>query len=229
MAIILVVEDDKDTNEAVTEYLNSLGFEVRSAFDGKEALRIFENSLIDLVILDIMLPEMPGITVINKIREKSDVPILMLTAVSDESMQVISFDSEADDYMTKPFSMVILGKRVGALLKRANKREERHSITIGNTLIDFDAYTAYVSGEKIDITAKEIDLLKLLIEYQGIVLSREQMVNSLWGIDAAILDRTIDTYIKNIRKKLNINCITTVKGVGYRMERDNTCESQVFL
>lgn len=221
MSIILVVEDDKETNDAVSEYLHSLGFEIKSALYGKEALRLFESSVIDLVILDIMLPEMPGITVLNKIREKSDVPVLMLTAVSDENMQVISFDSEADDYMTKPFSMVLLGKRVMALLKRSNRRNVCHSITIGNTFIDFDAYTASVSGERVDITAKEIDLLKLLLEYQGMVLSREQMVTSLWGLDAAILDRTIDTYIKNLRKKLNINCITTVKGVGYRMERND--------
>lgn len=110
MSVILVVEDDKDTNEAVSEYLGSLGFEVKSAFNGKAALKIFEEVTIDLIILDIMLPEMPGITVLNKIRQKSNVPILMLTAVCDENMQIISFDSEADDYMTKPFSMIILGK-----------------------------------------------------------------------------------------------------------------------
>ena len=221
MTTILVAEDDKDTNEAVTEYLSSLGFDVKSAYDGKEALQIFESTTVDLIVLDIMLPEIPGIMVLNKIREKSDLPILMLTAVSDENMQIISFDSEADDYMTKPFSMTILGKRVIALLKRSHRREERHSLTLGDTIIDFDAYTAYVSGRQVDITAKEIELLKLLLEYQGMVLSRDQMVNSLWGIDADILDRTIDTYIKNLRKKLNINCITTVKGVGYRMERES--------
>lgn len=132
----------------------------------------------------------------------------------------MSFDSDADDYMTKPFSMIILGKRVAALLKRRVKQEESNIVSFGETTIDFDAYTAFIHGQKIDITAKELELVKMLFEYQGRVLTRKQMVDCLWGIDAPILDRTIDTYIKNIRKKLGIHTITTVKGVGYRLERN---------
>lgn len=220
MAEILVVEDDRDTNEAISEYLCSLGYNVRSAYDGKEALQIFFNVAVDLVVLDIMLPEINGISVLAKIREKSDIPILMLTAVCDEYMQIMSFDGDADDYMTKPFSMIILGKRVAALLKRRVKQEESSIVSFGETTIDFDAYTAFIHGQKIDITAKELELVKMLLEYQGRVLTRKQMVDCLWGIDAPILDRTIDTYIKNIRKKLGIHTITTVKGVGYRLERN---------
>lgn len=162
MAEILVVEDDRDTNEAISEYLCSLGYNVRSAYDGKEALQIFFNVAVDLVILDIMLPEINGISVLAKIREKSDIPILMLTAVCDEYMQIMSFDGDADDYMTKPFSMIILGKRVAALLKRRVKQEESSIVSFGETTIDFDAYTAFIHGQKIDITAKELELVKML-------------------------------------------------------------------
>lgn len=186
----------------------------------KRHFKFFFNVAVDLVVLDIMLPEINGISVLAKIREKSDIPILMLTAVCDEYMQIMSFDGDADDYMTKPFSMIILGKRVAALLKRRVKQEESSIVSFGETTIDFDAYTAFIHGQKIDITAKELELVKMLFEYQGRVLTRKQMVDCLWGIDAPILDRTIDTYIKNIRKKLGIHTITTVKGVGYRLERN---------
>ena len=132
MAEILVVEDDRDTNEAISEYLCSLGYNVRSAYDGKEALQIFFNVAVDLVVLDIMLPEINGISVLAKIREKSDIPILMLTAVCDEYMQIMSFDGDADDYMTKPFSMIILGKRVAAFKKKGQTRRKQHCFFWGN-------------------------------------------------------------------------------------------------
>lgn len=131
MAEILVVEDDRDTNEAISEYLCSLGYNVRSAYDGKEALQIFFNVAVDLVVLDIMLPEINGISVLAKIREKSDIPILMLTAVCDEYMQIMSFDGDADDYMTKPFSMIILGKRVAALLKEGSNKKKAALFLLG--------------------------------------------------------------------------------------------------
>lgn len=117
---IMVVEDDKETNEAISEYLRELGYGVLSAFDGEEALELFSENLVDVIVLDIMLPKIPGISVLHKIREKSNTPVLMLTAISDEYTQITSFDEKVDDYMTKPFSMVLLGKRVEALLRRSN-------------------------------------------------------------------------------------------------------------
>lgn len=218
MAKILVVEDDKSTNEAVVEYLNELGYETSGAFDGKQALEIFKRKCFDLVILDIMLPEITGVVVLSKIRENSDIPVLMLTAIDDEYMQILSFDGNADDYMTKPFSMIILGKRVQALLKRSHASHKSNTVQIENAVIDFNAYTTLINGKKLEMTSKEIELLKLFIQNKGIVLSRGQIMDSIWGYDAEILDRTIDTYIKNIRKKLGLSCISTVKGVGYRME-----------
>ena len=202
MATLLIVEDDKQTNEAICEYLKSAGHKIVPAFDGVEALKIFEQGNIDLVILDIMLPKITGLAVLHEIRKRSILPVLMLTAIEDEYTQVKSFDEQADDYITKPFSMVLLGRRVTALLRRSGKCAISNIMAFG----------------KIDITPKELDLLKLLVEHKGLVLTRSQILDELWGYDCSIIDRTIDTYIKNLRKKLRLNCIVTVKGIGYKYE-----------
>lgn len=125
---------------------------------------------------------------------------------------------EADDYITKPFSMLLLGKRVTALLRRSGKTSELHQIQFGDITIDFGGYTASGKNGQIDLTPKEIDLLKLLVEHKGLVLTRSQILDELWGYDYPIIERTIDTYIKNLRKKLNLDRIITVKGVGYKYE-----------
>ena len=143
---------------------------------------------------------------------------LMLTALDDEPTQAASFDEQADDYITKPFSMLLLGKRVTALLRRCGKSPELKQIQMGDITVDFGGYTASGPGGPIDLTPKEIDLLKLLIEHKGLVLTRSQILDELWGYDYPIIDRTIDTYIKNLRKKLSLNRIVTVKGVGYKYE-----------
>ena len=129
-----------------------------------------------------------------------------------------SFDEQADDYITKPFSIVLLDKRISALLRRREKGAVSDKMTFGDVTVDFSGYTASDSNGKIDITPKEIDLLRLLVENKGLVLTRSQMLDDLWGIDAPIIDRTIDTYIKNLRKKLRLDCIVTVKGIGYKYE-----------
>ena len=153
-----------------------------------------------------------------KNKGKSQIPVLMLTALDDESIQASSFDEEADDYITKPFSMLLLGKRVTALLRRSGKTSELHQIQFGDITIDFGGYTASGKNGQIDLTPKEIDLLKLLVEHKGLVLTRSQILDELWGYDYPIIERTIDTYIKNLRKKLNLDRIITVKGVGYKYE-----------
>ena len=221
MYTILIIEDEPRVASLLMNGLEENGYQTMVAYDGLMGLRLFQTHTFDLVISDIVLPKMDGFELAKEIRKTNpNIPILMLTAVCDEYMQIMSFDGDADDYMTKPFSMIILGKRVAALLKRRVKQEESSIVSFGETTIDFDAYTAFIHGQKIDITAKELELVKMLFEYQGRVLTRKQMVDCLWGIDAPILDRTIDTYIKNIRKKLGIHTITTVKGVGYRLERN---------
>lgn len=218
MVTILIVEDDIDTNEAVSEYLQEAGHTTISALDGDEAITLFASQKIDLVVLDIMLPTVTGLVVLNAIRKTSQVPVLMLTAMEDEYTQVTSFDSQADDYMTKPFSMVILGKRVAALLRRSGPKEQIDVWTCGDLTVNFSGYSACDSSGELDVTAKELDLLKLLVEHEGLVLSRSQILDAVWGDSSYVLDRLVDTYIKNLRKKLHLDCIKTVKGIGYKLE-----------
>lgn len=220
MATIMVVEDDRQTNDAVSEYLSALGYQIFSAYDGDEALHLFEQHNIDLMILDLMLPKKTGHAVLHEIRAKSSVPVLMLTAISDEYTQVTIFDEQADDYITKPFSMVLLGCRVAALLRRSRQTVFPDTLRFGDITVDFSGYTAKGPQGKIDLTPKEIDLLKLLVDHKGLVLTRSQMLDNLWGADCPIIDRTIDTYIKNLRKKLHLDCIITVKGIGYKFEAE---------
>jgi two-component system response regulator VanR len=218
MATLLIVEDDKPTNNTICEYLKSAGHKIIPAYDGADALQLFDKGNIDLVVLDIMLPKITGLAVLHEIRRGSTVPVIMLTAIEDEYTQVTSFDEQADDYITKPFSMVLLGRRITALLRRSGKNTISDIVTFGDITVDFSGYTAKDPNGKIDITPKEIDLLRLLIEHKGLVLTRSQILDDLWGIDAPIIDRTIDTYIKNLRKKLRLDCIVTVKGIGYKYE-----------
>lgn len=218
MAVLLIVEDDITTNEAICEYMQSAGHTTFFAFDGEQGLKIVKERPIDLVILDIMLPKITGLEVLKELRVQSQIPVLMLTALDDESIQASSFDEEADDYITKPFSMLLLGKRVTALLRRSGKTSELHQIQFGDITIDFGGYTASGKNGQIDLTPKEIDLLKLLVEHKGLVLTRSQILDELWGYDYPIMERTIDTYIKNLRKKLNLDRVITVKGVGYKYE-----------
>lgn len=218
MATLLVIEDDINTNEAICEYMKSAGHTILSALDGEEGLLLAKEPSIDLEVLDIMLPKIDGMTVLRELRKCSTVPILMLTAIEDEHTQATSFDAEADDYITKPFSMVLLGKRITALLRRSGKNPEILRVQFGDITVDFGGYAAWNQAGRIDLTPKEIELLKLLLEHKGLVLTRSQILDELWGYDAPIIDRTVDTYIKNLRKKLNLNRIITVKGVGYKYE-----------
>lgn len=216
MAVLLVVEDDLATNEAICEYMKSAGHITFAAYDGEQGYQIAKEKAVDLVILDIMLPKLTGLEVLKKLRAESSIPVLMLTALDDEPTQAVSFDEKADDYITKPFSMLLLGKRVTALLRRCGKNPEVKKMRFGEVTVDFGGYTASDQSGRIDLTPKEIDLLKLLVEHKGLVLTRTQILDELWGYDYPIIDRTIDTYIKNLRKKLNLDRIITVKGVGDR-------------
>ena len=218
MSELLIVEDDRGTNEAVCEYLRQAGHQVIPAYDGAEALRIFSEREIHLIVLDIMLPKVTGLSVLHEVRQTSSVPVLMLTAIEDEYTQVMSFDEQADDFITKPFSMVLLGKRVTALLRRSGQSRLPDCVTLGDVTVDFSGYTARDGFGKIDLTPREFDLLRLLVEHRSLVLTRTQILDDLWGDGYPIIDRTIDTYIKNLRKKLHLDCIVTVKGVGYKYE-----------
>ena len=215
---ILIVEDEKEIREGVSEYLSEVGYNVISAEDGIQAIELFKNSKIDLVILDIMLPKANGFVVLNKIRQESNVPVIMLTAMSDDYTQIMSFDEKADDYITKPFSIIVLHKRIEALLRRGVKVSENKKWFYGDIEIDFEGYSARKNGENIDLKPKEIKLIELLLKYEGKVLTRAQILDNLWNIEESPNDRVIDVYINNIRKKLLLDCIVTVKGIGYKFE-----------
>ena len=212
---ILIVEDEKEIREGVSEYLSEVGYNVISAEDGMQAIELFKNSKIDLVILDIMLPKANGFVVLNKIRQESNVPVIMLTAMSDDYTQIMSFDEKADDYITKPFSIIVLHKRIEALLRRGVKVSENKKWFYGDIEIDFEGYSARKNGENIDLKPKEIKLIELLLKYEGKVLTRAQILDNLWNIEESPNDRVIDVYIK---KKLLLDCIVTVKGIGYKFE-----------
>ena len=216
---ILLVEDDRLAREGVRDFLISRGYLVTEAVDGEEAVKKFyesEQSVFDLVILDVMLPKMNGILVLKEIRKRSKVPVLMLTALSDEGTQLASFDNLADDYLCKPFSLLILEKRIEALMRRLKdtQKEEVSKWAREGVLVDFLEYKGYLNGVDVDLKPKEVELLKLLIENPKVTLRREQILEELWK-DELPYDRVIDVYIKNLRKKLQIDCIKTVKGVGY--------------
>lgn len=218
MLKLLVVEDDRDTNDGICEYLKEAGYEVTPSYDGENALELAMRHSFDLILLDVMLPKLTGLAVLHELRKTSNVPVIVLTAISDEYTQIASFDGMADDYVTKPFSIVLLGKRVAALLRRRNSGDAACIWRYKDLVVDFNGYTAQNANGPIEVTPREILLLRLFVEHPGKVLTRECILDELWGADRPVFDRTVDSHIKNIRKKLGLDCIATVTGVGYKLE-----------
>ena len=211
---ILLVEDEPALRTGTEQFLRQRGFTVVTATSGEEALEKFAGA--DVIILDIMLPGVSGIEVLHQIRQTSDVPVLMLTALHDEPTQVASFNELADDYMSKPFSLVILEKRLQALLRR--RKPSQTLWQRGLASVDFMAYQGFYDDTDAHLKPKEVQLLKLLVDNPNIVWSRQAIIDKLWRDDEVPFDRVIDVYSKNLRKKLHLDCIITVKGVGYRYE-----------
>ena len=205
--------------EGVVEFLREFKYEMVEAGDGLEALKKF-NHEINLVILDIKLPSMSGLEVLRKIREKSRVPVLMMTAFSDEESQIMAFSNLADGFMEKPFSLPVLKARVEALLKKT-LGEDLREFSYQETKIDFVSFRAEVAGQPVEVKPKELEILKYLFLNEGRVLTREQIIENVWKESEEIpFDRVIDVYIKELRKKLGLDCIYTVRGVGYKLERE---------
>lgn len=213
---ILVVEDEEMIREGIAEFLKEQGYSVYEAEDGEAGLAQFQNGQIHLIVLDIMLPKMDGMQVLREVRKTSSIPVLMLTAMSDEQTQVKSFDELADDYMSKPFSLIILKKRIEALLR--SHYHEYDLWRYGEAEVDFSGYRATYEGQEAGVKPMEIRLLSILLAHKGQVLSREQILDQIWGQEEAPYDRVVDVYIKNLRKKLHLDCIVTVKNVGYKIE-----------
>ena len=223
MQKILVVEDDFDIQELLQNFLQETGYEVDIACDGVEALSIFIDGKYDLILLDIMLPKIDGYGVCELIRKQSDVPIIMLTALNGEDDQIKGLDLQVDDYITKSFSMPILIRKIAAVLRRSSQGtvESYQSITYGNLLLNCDGYTATMNGNTFELTQKEFEILRELLTHQGRILTRQNLLDKLWRYDFYGDERVVDTHIKNLRKKLGIDFIQTIRGVGYKIDKEN--------
>ena len=222
MQKILVVEDDLDIQELLKNFLQEVGYEIILASDGVEALSVFSTAQFDLVLLDVMLPKIDGFAVCEFIRKQSQVPIIMLTALSGEEEQIRGLDLQVDDYITKPFSMPLLLRRIEAVLRRAQNAEINHDVLSYQQIqLDTKKYQVFVSGQEVALTAREFEILHLLMENPGRVFTREQLLDIIWNYDFVGDDKIINTHIKNIRKKLGVDCIETIRGVGYRIDKEN--------
>ena len=223
MQKILVVEDDFDIQEILLNFLQEAGYDVTVANDGVEALSVFTDNKFDLILLDIMLPKIDGFGVCELIRKQSQIPIIMLTALSGEEQQIRGLDLQVDDYITKPFSMPVLVRKIAAVLRRSNhQNDDKHCmISYQNLVLDLDSYTAVIDGNAYELTQREFEVLRELLTHQGRVLTRQNLLNKLWKYDFYGDERVVDTHIKNLRKKLGINFIRTIRGVGYKIDKEN--------
>jgi two-component system response regulator VanR len=213
---ILVVEDDEHIGKAVKAFLRDTGYQVELCADGRAAHeKLYENRY-QLVILDIMLPGMGGQELLKELRKLSDVPVLMMTALSGDVHEVNAFDNLADDYITKPFSMLVLLKRVEALLRRAGTL--RNEVRVGPLVLRPASYKAYWRERELPLTLREFEILSLLAAHESRVVTHESILTKIWGCDYYGNEGTVHTHIKNLRGKLPENIIRTVRGVGYLLE-----------
>lgn len=219
---ILVADDEERIVKLVSDFLTASGYEVIPAADGKEALdRFNSDSDISLAVIDIMMPEIDGWTVTREIRKKSDIPIIMLSARSEEFDLLTGFESGIDEYVTKPFSPAVLVKRIEALLKRSSGQPLSGEEIKKGLVIDDKAFVAYIDGTPLELTLKEFELLSYLYQNSGRVLTRDQLLNAIWGYDYLGDSRTVDSHIARLRTKLGdygAAHLKTIYGMGYKLE-----------
>ncbi len=215
---ILIVDDEELIRNVVKEYLEANNYNVMEAVDGKDAINKIKFNDYDLIILDIMMPNLDGVSVLKEIRETKDVPVIMLSARNQEYDKLEGFEYGADDYITKPFSPKELVARVKSILKRTNKIHD--TFTYKGLVIDYEGHTVSIDGKEVKYTPKEYEILCYLVENKNIAVSRETILEKLWGYSFFGDDRTIDTHIKKIRNGLGKyrDLITTVRGMGYKFE-----------
>ena len=219
---ILVVDDEELLVKGIRFNLQNEGYEVITGFNGLEAVQAVQTQMPDLVILDVMMPEMDGLTACAKIREFSNVPIILLTAKADDMDKLMGFDHGADDYLTKPFNILELKARIRALLRRsgADSKAAENELTIGSITLDLNARNAYRSGAPVELTAKEFDVIEFLMRNPNRVYSRENLLDTIWAYEYRSDIRTVDVHIRRLREKLEENpaepnYIMTKWGVGY--------------
>ncbi|ESV55605.1 chemotaxis protein CheY [Streptococcus agalactiae LMG 14747] len=214
MVNIMVVEDDKTISQVVCEFLKEQGYNVLPVYDGKVAYDTFCHKHFDLIILDIMIPSMTGLEVLAEIRKTSQVPVLMLTAMGDDYTQLVSFNQTISDYVVKPFSPLILIKRIENILRQ---KKDPDSLKLGDIVIEPSTGTVQLKGEPIQLTKKEYDVLLYLAKHCGKIVARDQLMMAIWGY-TELDSRVLDNHIKNLRKKLPSLPLKTIIGRGYQIE-----------
>ena len=223
---LLIVDDEARIRDLIRKYATFEGYDVEEAANGMEAVEKCRQKNYDLVIMDVMMPELDGFSACREIRRKSQVPMIMLSARGEEYDRIHGFELGIDDYVVKPFSPRELMMRVSAVLKRtaanAPAASDGEQVTIGDMVVDFTARQVTIKGEKLNLSPKEYDLLFYMVRNRGIALTREKLISDVWGYDFFGDDRTLDTHIKLLRKSLGeyADKITTLRGVGYRFEKD---------
>ena len=219
MKQILIVEDEPDIQELLRAYLRDAGYGTAVAGDGLTAITLFQARAFDLVLLDLMLPKINGFGVCERIRQQSQVPILMLTALDGEEEQLRGFGLDIDDYVTKPFSMPILLEKMRVIPRRSGEAGE-NCLRYRDLVIHLDGREAVLENRVLELTAREFDLLYTLLSAPGRVFTREMLLSKLWGYDFYGDERVVDSHIKNLRRKLDRDYIETVRGVGYRAAKE---------
>lgn len=222
MKKILIVEDEEDIQELLKFFLEDDDYQTMIASDGIEAIDTFHRFQPDMILLDIMIPKIDGYAVCELIRKESKIPIIMITALSDETNQLKGFDLLIDDYVTKPFSMPILLRKIQAIFRRIDNdlNTKQELIQYKDIVLNMNEYTVSINKEFIDFTRKEFEILKELLAHPGYVQTREMLLDKVWQYEYYDSDRVVDNHIKNIRKKLGKDYIKTVKGIGYKVEKD---------
>lgn len=218
---ILIIEDEAAIQKILSEPLTFAGYEVTTASDGLEGINTFHKQDFDLILLDIMLPKIDGYTVCEMIRQESQIPIILLTALDTEEDQMKGFDKLADDYITKPFSIKLVLKRVEALLRRASSDTVSGTIRYKEITLSETERRVTVSGNEVPLTHLEFEILLLLLKNAGRVFTRDELLNLVWGYDFVGDEKGVNFHIMNLRKKLNVDYIETVKGVGYKIAKEN--------
>ena len=221
---LLIIEDEAAIQSILSELLTDAGYTVEVAGDGLEGITKFREQSFSLVLLDIMMPKIDGYTVCEMIRRESKTPIIMLTALDEEEAQVKAFELKVDDYITKPFSVRLVRMRVVAVLRRVQERENKELADVlswGNIRLERSSRSVTVSGKAVGLTNTEYGLLELFLLHPGRVFTRDNLLNQVWGYDFVGEEKTVNIHIMNLRRKLNTDCLQTVRGVGYKLVQEN--------
>jgi two-component system alkaline phosphatase synthesis response regulator PhoP len=220
---ILLVDDEEDIIEFLTYNLQKEGFQVSAAFNGKQAIEKAKETLPHLIIMDVMMPEMDGITAVSEIRKISDLDetlIIFLTARAEEYSQIAGLEAGGDDYISKPIKPKVLISKLISLLRRSVKKDESGVIRVNDLVIDQEQFMVFKDNQQISLPKKEFNLLKLLASAPNKVFTREEIFSKVWGDDVIVGDRTIDVHVRKIREKTGVDYIRTVKGIGYKLEEN---------